>query len=254
MLGLEPLWRLKSGRQAVRERLLQAGEAYGLRVDPGRAGVGAVGGRAATGRDPQVAGPRLADPGARRADRGVDAAGERVALRHARASSPQPGLARDLHLAQARRGAAGKRQHRRAQAGPRRAAGALPRKPARRRLPKPWSAALRTRRLGRDRRRAVSRLPARHRCWSNSTGCRLAGGGHAGLHDIDLQVRAGEVMAIAGVAGNGQQTLAGLAERRDSRRAGRRGADRRPSRCRRVRATGSTPASRGFRRTASRWA
>ena len=52
-------------------------------------------------------------------------------------------------------------------------------------------------------------------------GVSAPGGGHASLHDIDLQVRAGEVMAIAGVAGNGQQTLAAPAERRD-RGAGRR--------------------------------
>ncbi|HZH06789.1 MAG TPA: ATP-binding cassette domain-containing protein, partial [Lautropia sp.] len=35
-------------------------------------------------------------------------------------------------------------------------------------------------------------------------------GEHDSLHDIGLQVKAGEVLAIAGVAGNGQQTLAGL--------------------------------------------
>ena len=34
MLGLEPLWRLRSRRQAVREQLLRAASAYGLQVDP----------------------------------------------------------------------------------------------------------------------------------------------------------------------------------------------------------------------------
>jgi simple sugar transport system ATP-binding protein len=36
MLGLEPLWWLRSRRQAVRDRLLQAGEDYGLRYSPRR--------------------------------------------------------------------------------------------------------------------------------------------------------------------------------------------------------------------------
>jgi general nucleoside transport system ATP-binding protein len=35
-------------------------------------------------------------------------------------------------------------------------------------------------------------------------------GGHDSLHDVGFEVRGGEVLAIAGVAGNGQQTLAGL--------------------------------------------
>ncbi|PPE69811.1 ABC transporter ATP-binding protein [Caldimonas thermodepolymerans] len=34
--------------------------------------------------------------------------------------------------------------------------------------------------------------------------------GHPPLHEVDLRVRAGEVVGIAGVAGNGQETLAGL--------------------------------------------
>jgi simple sugar transport system ATP-binding protein len=38
----------------------------------------------------------------------------------------------------------------------------------------------------------------------------VAKAGHVGLHDIGLAVRPGEIVAIAGVAGNGQHTLAGL--------------------------------------------
>lgn len=38
----------------------------------------------------------------------------------------------------------------------------------------------------------------------------VSGAGYVTLHDIGLAVRPGEIVAIAGVAGNGQQTLAGL--------------------------------------------
>ena len=38
----------------------------------------------------------------------------------------------------------------------------------------------------------------------------VAGGAHQALHGVDLRVRAGEIVGIAGVAGNGQETLAGL--------------------------------------------
>ncbi len=34
--------------------------------------------------------------------------------------------------------------------------------------------------------------------------------GRSGLHDLSLEVRAGEIVAVAGVAGNGQDTLAGV--------------------------------------------
>jgi ABC-type uncharacterized transport system ATPase subunit len=38
----------------------------------------------------------------------------------------------------------------------------------------------------------------------------VASPGGVGLHGVDLEVRAGEIVAVAGVAGNGQQALAGL--------------------------------------------
>ena len=77
--------------------------------------------------------------------------------------------------------------------------------------------------------------------------------GHALLDGVDLTVAAGEIVAIAGVAGNGQQALAELLsgtlapERGTVTLAGRA----LPARAARV---DRGAASRGFRRTATRWA
>ena len=86
----------------------ELGERYGLARRPGRAGLAALGRRAAAGRDPEGALPRGADPDPRRADRGADAAGGGGALRDA-ADDGGGGADGDLHLAQAARGEGGRR-------------------------------------------------------------------------------------------------------------------------------------------------
>ena len=61
-----------------------------------------------------------------------------------------------------------------------------------------------------DASRRVERVGrARARSRSSSTGCRVAGDrGDDAVRDVTLDVRAGEIVAVAGVAGNGQRELA----------------------------------------------
>jgi ABC-type uncharacterized transport system ATPase subunit len=58
------------------------------------------------------------------------------------------------------------------------------------------------------------------------------------LHDISLQVRAGEVVGIAGVSGNGQQELLAALSGEDTRAPRRHGEAVRPGR-----SAASTPAA-----------
>ena len=113
------------------------------------------------------------------------------------------GAVDDLHQPQARRGAARVASHRRAarrQAG-RRAAGGRRRQGAR--SPNRWSAArCSCRRAGRVRPATWCAAASTHAC-SPPTAAAL-------LDGVNLELRAGEIVAIAGVAGNGQQALAEL--------------------------------------------
>jgi ABC-type uncharacterized transport system ATPase subunit len=72
------------------------------------------------------------------------------------------------------------------------------------------------------------------------------------LADVNLALRAGEVLAVAGVAGNGQQALAELLCGEVAPTPARSAST--AARCRRARATGCTPAWRASRRTATPWA
>jgi simple sugar transport system ATP-binding protein len=212
MLGLEPLWRWRSRRQSVRERLLQAGDAYGLRVDPAaRVADLSVGERqrveilkalvrgsrilvldeptavltpqeSALGRF-TAAGLALIfishklDEVLRVSDNIVVLKQGRAVLQVAARDTTRSKLAEAMvgHLALA--GSVGR-------SAPGGGAG-----------PGPVLMELQD----------VS----------------APGGGHGGLHDVNLQVHGGEVMAIAGVAGNGQQTLAALLSGEAAATAGR---------------------------------
>ncbi len=206
MLGLEPLWRLRSGRQAVRQRLLQAGQAYGLRVDPdARVAELSVGERqrveilkslvrgsrilvldeptavltpqeseslfAALGRF-TAAGLAVIfishklDEVLRVSDNIVVLKQGRAVLQVAARGTTRAKLAEAMVGNLAPTGSAG-----RGEAGD-----------------------------------GMSPGPALVELADVSA----PGGGRASLQDINLQVQGGEVMAIAGVAGNGQQTLAAL--------------------------------------------
>ena len=208
MLGLEPLWRLRSRRQAVRERLLQAGEAYGLRVDPAaRVSALSVGERQRVEilkslvrgsrilvldeptavLTPQESESLFATLGrftaaglavifiSHKLDEVLRVSDNIVVLKQGR--SVLAAAARDTSKAKLAEAMVGSL----ALAGSlgRRAGGA-----------------------GGEAQPGLVLVDLR--------GVSVSGGGPVGLHDIGLQVRAGEVMAIAGVAGNGQQTLAAL--------------------------------------------
>ena len=205
MLGLEPLWRLKSGRDAVRERLLQAGAAYGLQVDPAaRVSALSVGERQRVEiLKALVRGSRilvLDEPTAvltpqeseslfatlakftasglalifisHKLDEVLRVSDNIIVLKHGRA------------VLRARTAAIGKPALAEAMVGTLAQAGAV--------VAPRLAPAADVRPLIELDRVTVSRR------------------GATGLHAIDLDVRAGEVLAVAGVAGNGQQTLARL--------------------------------------------
>ncbi len=209
MLGLEPLWRLRSRRQAVREQLLRAASAYGLQVDPAaRVASLSVGERQRVEiLKALVRGSRiliLDEPTAVLTPQESESLFATLEKFTACRAGPH------LHLPQAGRGAASQRSDRRAQARPDGAAGADRRRhqgvagrgdgrqPGPARAVHGRAAGRRTCRPAADRTRARIDVEAR---------------GHAALRDVSLAVLAGEILAIAGVAGNGQQTPRPLAER-----------------------------------------
>ena len=83
MLGAEGGPLLAEGAGLIRKRLAELGREYGLEVDPERHRRRIVGRPAAAGRDPESAGARRGNPGARRADRGADAGRGRPVVRDA---------------------------------------------------------------------------------------------------------------------------------------------------------------------------
>ena len=205
MLGLEPLWRPGSRRQAIRERLLQAQAAYGLKVDPAaRVSDLSVGERQRVEilkalvrgsrilvldeptavLTPQESESLFATLGkftgaglalifiSHRLDEVLRVSHRVLVLKHGSSVlQAQTADTTKSSLAEAMVGTL-------AQAG----TPAASQQPASR-----GSAPL-------IRLERVS----------------VATPGHASLHDVDLSVGPGEILAIAGVAGNGQQTLARL--------------------------------------------
>ncbi len=145
----------------------------------GRARGHAVGGRAPARGDPQGAHRQraaagCADPHPRRADGGAHAAGERIALRHARATGGR-GPEGDLHQPQARRGAAGVAPHR----------GAA-RRPARGR---PARGRLRQGAAGRGHGRAQRGAGGEAGAPAGAAGARTAGGEHRGCRQFTSLAR-----------------------------------------------------------------
>ena len=198
MLGTEPLWRPFSQRAEARAKLVETGQRFGLGVDPdARIAELSVGERQRVEiLKALVRGARiliLDEPTAVLTPRGG------VAVRHA-APAGGAGPVGDLHQPQARRGAARVAPHRRAarrQAGGG-AAGGRRRQGA----------------AGRDDGRPPGADAAATRACAGRGGLRAAQAsvsapdGRRLLDGVDLQLRAGEIVAIAGVAGNGQQALA----------------------------------------------
>ena len=146
--------------------------------------------------------PRRAHPDPRRADRGADAAGGARALRDAaRDGGRRP---RDrLHLAQAARGAGGLRPHHRAARRARRRDG----RDRERDAGGPRGADGRPR--GRDGAAAAERASRSARsCWRRYDLHAEGDRGLPALRGVSLAVRGGEIVGVAGVAGNGQRELA----------------------------------------------
>jgi simple sugar transport system ATP-binding protein len=205
MLGLEPLWRPGSRRQAVRERLLRAEAAYGLQVDPAARVSGlSVGERQRVEiLKSLVRGSRIlvldeptavltpqeseslfttlrkfTDSGlalifiSHKLDEVLRVSDRVIVLKHGRpVLRAQTAATTKSSLAEAMVGTL-------VQAG----------------TPPSFAQPL-----------AADRAPL-----IQLERVSLVKTGHASLHDIALAVRPGEILAIAGVAGNGQQTLARL--------------------------------------------
>jgi ABC-type uncharacterized transport system ATPase subunit/ABC-type uncharacterized transport system permease subunit len=185
---------------------------YGLEVDPARPGAHALGGRDAAGGDhPRAAHqPQAADP--RRADLGADAAGGGEAVRGAQAARLR-GLQHPLHLAQAARDPrAVHRLHRDARGQGHRRRGPAARDQCDAVAPDDRAEPPELEHHERQPGEVVLKV-------QGLTLPREDQFGHD-LDDVSFEVRAGEVVGIAGVSGNGQRELL-FALSGEDRRAGR---------------------------------
>ncbi|GAP38624.1 ABC transporter ATP-binding protein [Piscinibacter sakaiensis] len=210
MLGTEPLWRLRSRRAAARARLLETAARFGLQVDPqARVGALSVGERQRV----EILKALLAGgaPGSGRA-------GTRILILDEPTAVLTPAEVDQLFATLRRLVADGLSlifiSHKLDEVlriadriavlragrlvADRPAAGATPAELAE------WMVG---RRVAPAQRRAVQ--PGEVVCALKGVGVRSAER-RAGLSDVDLAVRAGEIVAIAGVSGNGQQALAEL--------------------------------------------
>ena len=176
------------------------GQRFGFEIDPDAQGREPVGRLAAAGRDPQGALPRGADPRPRRADRRADAAGDRGDLRGpapARRGGPQ----HHLHQPQALRGP----RDRRPDHGHPAWQGRRPAAPGRDERGGPGRADGRPERPADGRPRRIA--PGRGRPVGRRASRAKDDRGREAVRGVDLEVRAGEILGIAGVAGNGQDEL-----------------------------------------------
>ena len=185
--------------------------------------VAALGRRAPAHRDRARADaePEAADP--RRADLGADAAGGRPAVRDARPAQGE-GRAHPLHQPQARGGQTALRHARRSCAAAR--SRDLRSAPRDRGVARAHDGRRRDRRSESGVRPRRDGAAARHpRPVARAATIRTA----RGCKDVSLEVRGGEIVGIAGVAGNGQDELFAalsgerLSRRRRHRRHRRRG-------------------------------
>ena len=166
---------------------------------------------AAAGRDPEGALPQRAAARARRADRGADAAGDARALRRD-AVAQGAGHIDHLHHAQARRGARDRRPHH----------GAPPRQGGGHRAGRRDVRARARGADGRPSRCCCESRRARHSPARRSSTVRdLVVHDSRGLEAVrgaSFEVRAGEIVGLAGVDGNGQselvEAITGLVQRR----------------------------------------
>ena len=197
MLGTEAAVAAVVARGArARARSLATAERFGLRVNPDARVGTPVRRRAAARGDPEGAHARCARADPRRAHGGADAAGIGVAVRDACSVLVAEGLSlifishklpEVLRVSRPHRGAAQRQARRDGSRGRGRPREARPSHGRPRRARARGEAARRRRRRVRDARR-----PRRK---ARST-------------DVTLALRAGEITAIAGVSGNGQQALA----------------------------------------------
>ena len=205
----------------------RAGRPVRLRDRPGRQGRLAVGRLAAAGRDPQGALSRGADPRPRRADGRPDAAGDRGDLRRP-APPGRGGPQHHLHQPQAVRGPRDRGPDHRHPARARSSASGLPAETNEEDLAELMVG--RGVQLTVDRGESHPGKPA-----LEVSGLRVRDDrGSEVVRGVDLEIRAGEILGIAGVAGNGQDE-AGRGAHRAAPGDRRRGPPQRTRRGRPVR-------------------
>ena len=193
-----------STRGEIERRVAELGEPLRRRRRPARPRLAALARRAAARRDPEGALPRGADPDPRRADRGADAAGGRVALRDRCATIAAEGrtvvfISHKLHEVHG-----GRRPRHRA---PRRPDGRDRCRPAET-TPQSLASLMVGREVEAARRRERAAELGEPALELDDVWARGDRGGDGGARRDAAACARGEIVAIAGVAGNGQRELA----------------------------------------------